>query len=212
MSDELKDKVFCEIASELGFITQEQTEKALEAQKVDDAIGQKKRIASYLLDMNLISKDQISQVIKMQDKVESSQAKPVEQQQPNQQPPPEQPLNQAAGGALEKNMIDWTMEALKKYATFSGRARRKEYWYFVLSMAIVGFVLRFISAIAGMGSALGNIYNLAIFLPSLATGIRRMHDTDRCGWWILLPIVNIVFLAQDSHIGTNQYGPNPKGE
>jgi len=85
MSDELKDKVFCEIASELGFITQEQTEKVLDAQKVEEAIGQKKRIASYLLDMNLISKDQISQVIKMQDKIESSQAKPVEQIQPNQQ-------------------------------------------------------------------------------------------------------------------------------
>lgn len=107
---------------------------------------------------------------------------------------------------------------MKKYAVFSGRARRKEYWMFFLFNLVVafviGFVLGFIGGVLGIGTALSDpastIYALAILVPSIAVAVRRMHDTGRSGWWILLPIVNLVFLCSDSQPGENKYGPNPK--
>ena len=114
--------------------------------------------------------------------------------------------------------MNWYLEVLKKYAVFSGRARRKEYWMFFLFNIIIafaiGFVTGFIGAAFGIGTALSNatnlIYNLAIFIPSIAVAIRRMHDIGRSGWWILFPVVNLVFLCLDSQPGENEYGPNPK--
>ncbi|TWD52322.1 uncharacterized membrane protein YhaH (DUF805 family) [Pseudomonas sp. SJZ131] len=103
------------------------------------------------------------------------------------------------------------IEVLKKYAVFTGRASRREYWMFFLINLGIAFALGFIEAFLGGKGILSNIYSLVMFLPSIAVGIRRMHDTDRSGWWILLPIVNIVFLAQDSQPGVNRFGPNPKG-
>jgi uncharacterized membrane protein YhaH (DUF805 family) len=119
--------------------------------------------------------------------------------------------------------MNWYLEALKKYAVFSGRARRKEYWYFVLFNIIIGIVLGFIdgatgsfSPEAGMG-LLGGIYTLAVLIPGIAVSVRRLHDTDRSGWWLLIAlvpligaIVLIVFMVQDSKPEKNQYGVNPK--
>ena len=112
----------------------------------------------------------------------------------------------------------------KKYACFSGRARRQEYWMFVL-FNIIGSII--INAIAGVlygvtGVAaftyLGAIYNLALLLPALAVFFRRLHDIGKSGWWWLIAlipligiIVLIVFCCLDSQPGENQYGPNPKG-
>jgi len=105
---------------------------------------------------------------------------------------------------------------------FDGRARRKEYWYFVLFNAIIGFVLGLIEAVAGIApeigfSVLGGIYTLAILLPSLGVNIRRLHDTGRSGWWLfisLIPLIGgfimLIFMLFDSQEGTNQYGPSPK--
>ncbi len=118
--------------------------------------------------------------------------------------------------------MNWYLGVLKKYAVFSGRARRKEYWMFILVNVIIAFVLGLIDGIVGVAlesdqSLLTTLYTLAILLPSLAVGVRRLHDTGRSAWWLLIalvpiigPIVLLVFLVQDSQHGDNQYGPNPK--
>jgi uncharacterized membrane protein YhaH (DUF805 family) len=106
---------------------------------------------------------------------------------------------------------------LKNYVGFQGRARRKEYWMFVLFSAIISIVLSIIDAIANLSSVLSGIYSLAVFLPSLAVSVRRLHDTGRSGWWILIglipligAIILLVFTCQDSQEKENKYGPNPK--
>ena len=117
----------------------------------------------------------------------------------------------------------WYFEVLKKYAVFSGRSRRKEYWFFVLFNIIVSIILGVIDGVtgtldpeSGMG-LLGLIYTLAILIPALAVSVRRLHDTGRSGWWLLIllipligTIVILIFMVQDSKPEENQYGPNPK--
>ena len=121
--------------------------------------------------------------------------------------------------------MSWYLQALKKYAVFSGRSRRMEYWYFVLFNIIVSIVLGVIDGLllgtldSGMGvGLLSGIYGLAILIPSLAVTVRRLHDIDRSGWWILIGlvpligvIVLLVFALLDGTPGDNRYGPNPKG-
>lgn len=120
--------------------------------------------------------------------------------------------------------IDWYLWVLKKYAVFSGRAQRAEYWYFVLfnCLAIIGLVI--IDSItgsfdddAGIG-LLSGLYYLGVLLPSLAVTVRRLHDTGRSGWWMLIALlpflgglILLFFTVQDSQPGGNQYGLNPKG-
>jgi uncharacterized membrane protein YhaH (DUF805 family) len=114
--------------------------------------------------------------------------------------------------------MNWYIEVLKKYAVFDGRARRKEYWMFQLFNFIVAFVLGFtlglIESMLDIGTVLSSsasvIYSLGVLLPGIGVAIRRMHDIGRSGWWIICPIVNIVFLFFDSQPGDNEYGPNPK--
>jgi len=114
--------------------------------------------------------------------------------------------------------MSWYLQVMKKYAEFSGRARRKEYWMFVLFNFLIafaiGFVLGFTGAALGIGTTLSSvaniIYTLAVLIPGIAVGVRRMHDIGRSGWWIIVPIVNFVFLCLDSQPGDNEYGPNPK--
>jgi uncharacterized membrane protein YhaH (DUF805 family) len=119
--------------------------------------------------------------------------------------------------------MSWFVEALKKYAVFSGRSRRKEYWFFVLYVVIISIVLSAIDTIIGAYNVstgvglLSGIFGLAVLIPSIAVSVRRLHDTDRSGWWILLgliPIIGhiilIVFYVENSTPGTNRYGPNPK--
>ncbi|KGJ93032.1 DUF805 domain-containing protein [Colwellia psychrerythraea] len=107
--------------------------------------------------------------------------------------------------------MDYFIGALKKYADFTGRARRKEYWMFILIYIIINVVLgilglEVISALVGLG----------LLIPSISIAARRLHDTGRSGWWqliVLVPVIGIivliVFLAQDGH-DTNDYGVNPK--
>jgi len=114
------------------------------------------------------------------------------------------------------------LEVLKKYAVFSGRARRKEFWVFFLFNFIIGYVLDLIERIADIApqsdqSILASLYMLAILLPWLAVVIRRLHDTGRSGWWMLIafvPIIGMIVLlvsmVTDRQPGENQYGPNPK--
>jgi uncharacterized membrane protein YhaH (DUF805 family) len=113
--------------------------------------------------------------------------------------------------------MSWYLAVLKKYAQFSGRARRTEYWMFVLFNLIISMVLAFVEGLLGSPGVIGLLYGLAVLLPSIAVSVRRLHDTDRSGWWLLVAlvpligvIVLIVFAAQDSKPGDNAYGPNPK--
>ncbi len=119
--------------------------------------------------------------------------------------------------------MNWFLTALNKYATFSGRAQRAEYWYFFLfyilifiGLSIIDGVMGSFSGETGMG-LLGGLMSLALLIPSVAVGVRRLHDTGRSGWWLLIAliplvgaIVILVFTVQDSETGTNAYGPNPK--
>ncbi|MBT7991874.1 MAG: DUF805 domain-containing protein [Anaerolineae bacterium] len=113
--------------------------------------------------------------------------------------------------------MSWYLKALKNYAGFEGRSRRKEYWMFFLFNMIIAMVLGFIEGVLGIAqdsgtSIFGSIYQLAVLIPSIAGGVRRMHDTDHSGWWLLVPIVSFVFLVTDGTKGDNQYGSNPKAD
>jgi len=113
--------------------------------------------------------------------------------------------------------MGWYLEVLKKYAVFSGRARRKEYWLFALFNFIFVFLLAITDGVLGLTSdsgqgVLSTVYQLAVLIPSIAVGVRRMHDTDHRGWWLLVPIVNLVFSIREGTKGPNDYGPDPKAD
>lgn len=119
--------------------------------------------------------------------------------------------------------MDWYLAVLKKYADFSGRARRKEYWLFTLFSIIITIVLTIIDGVTGMLNAelgigvLSGIYSLAVLIPTIAVTVRRLHDTDRTGWWMLIllipligAIVLLIFMVLEGTSGDNQYGGDPK--
>jgi uncharacterized membrane protein YhaH (DUF805 family) len=119
--------------------------------------------------------------------------------------------------------MNWFLTVLKKYAVFSGRAQRAEFWYFVLFVMLITIALAIIDDLTGTLNPdtglglLGGLFSLATFIPYLAVGARRLHDTGRSAWWLLIgilpligAIVLIVFFVQDSAPGDNAYGPNPK--
>ena len=120
--------------------------------------------------------------------------------------------------------MSWFLLALKKYAVFSGRSRRREFWFFMLFYFIILVALAFIdgsmaASASGPGSAglLSTIFALAMLIPNLAVTVRRLHDTGRTGWWVLIGlipviggIVLLVFMCLDSEAGSNQYGASPK--
>lgn len=102
---------------------------------------------------------------------------------------------------MNSNMtpIDWAKRPLERYADFSGRAPRAEYWWFVLAVVIVFILLTVVESILGINRMVFGVYGpltvllwLAIIVPSIAVGVRRLHDTNRSGWWLLLPIVPYV--------------------
>ena len=104
----------------------------------------------------------------------------------------------------------------KKYATFTGRARRSEYWFWALFAGIIGGIAAAIEGSDGYG--LSTVVSLVFLIPNLAVGVRRMHDVGKSGWYLLMsliPIVGWIFVlvkcCTDSEPGTNMYGENPKG-
>ncbi|MFD8720709.1 uncharacterized membrane protein YhaH (DUF805 family) [Streptomyces sp. Ag109_O5-1] len=112
--------------------------------------------------------------------------------------------------------MNWYVDVLKKYAVFSGRARRQEYWMFALFNIIATIVLAIVGRVIGF-PALVAIYSLAVLLPGLGVAVRRLHDTGRSGWAILIGIIPLVgsiillvWLASDGKPEDNQYGANPK--
>ena len=115
--------------------------------------------------------------------------------------------------------MHWYIEVLKKYAVFGGRASRPEYWYFFLFNFIIGFVLGFIDVLIGSFSPevgmglLGGLYSLAVLIPGIAVSVRRLHDTGRSGWYLLLALVPViggivllVFMVSASEPVENKYG------
>ena len=113
-------------------------------------------------------------------------------------------------------MLNWYMQVLSNYAGFSGRARRAEYWNFFLVNLIVAFVLEFVLGFMHL-QFVAYLYSLAVLLPSIAVGVRRMHDTNRSGWWLLIALIPfagwlavLILLALEGTPGPNQYGPDPK--
>ena len=118
--------------------------------------------------------------------------------------------------------MNWYVETLKKFAVFGGRAQRMEYWVFVLVNLLITVALGFVEGLARntselQTSVLASLFTLAVLLPSLGVTVRRLHDTGRSGWWILIGIVPLIgsivlfiFMVTDSQPGENSYGPNPK--
>jgi len=119
--------------------------------------------------------------------------------------------------------MNWYLKVLKQYADFKGRARRKEYWMFILFNMIFGIVAMILDnilgiAIEGVGyGPLYGLYALAVFIPGLAVAVRRLHDVGKSGWMILvvlIPLIGaiwlLVLMVTDSNSGENQYGQNPK--
>lgn len=97
--------------------------------------------------------------------------------------------------------------ALKKYAVFRGRAGRAEYWYFVLFSAVISIIFEIIE---GPSDVLSSIYNLAVLLPSVGVGVRRMHDVNKSGWFILVPIYNLILALRKGTKGENRFGSDPR--
>ncbi len=119
--------------------------------------------------------------------------------------------------------MDWYLAVLQKYATFDGRARRKEYWMFFLFNVIISIVLTIIDRAAGLTklaggeiSPLNTIYSLFVFIPGLAVLVRRLHDINRSGWSILFvfipfagPFIFLFWLIKEGDRSRNDFGPNP---
>lgn len=118
--------------------------------------------------------------------------------------------------------MNWYLAVLKKYAVFQGRARRQEYWYFFLFNIVIAIALGMLDGILDTpgtpeSGLLSTLYSLAILVPSIAVGVRRLHDSGRKGWWMLIGLLPLIgalvllyFFIQDSQPGSNEYGENPK--
>lgn len=119
--------------------------------------------------------------------------------------------------------MDWYLEVLKKYAVFEGRAGRKEYWFFILFNILISMALGYVDWLTGNINPetglgiLSGIYALGVMIPGMAVSVRRLHDTGRSGWWLLITFVPVIgaivflyFMVLDSNPETNEYGPSPK--
>ncbi|SIN90831.1 DUF805 domain-containing protein [Salinivibrio sp. ES.052] len=112
--------------------------------------------------------------------------------------------------------MEWYLHVLRNYVTFSGRAHRREYWMFVLINFCISIALSIVGELTGL-VILSFIYSLAVLLPTLAVTSRRLHDTGRSAWWMLvalIPILGVIVLlvlcALEGEYNNNQYGPSPQ--
>lgn len=102
--------------------------------------------------------------------------------------------------------MNYYLKVLQNYAKFSGRATRSEYWYFVLFNFVISFGLGIVDGIAFGGQVISSIYSLAVLVPSIAVGVRRMHDVDKSGWFLLIPIYNLILAITEGTRGSNRFG------
>jgi uncharacterized membrane protein YhaH (DUF805 family) len=111
---------------------------------------------------------------------------------------------------------NWKKVVLENYANFEGRARRQEFWYYALAGLIIGVGFSILGQITPIFSIVSLLYSLAVLVPGIAVGVRRLHDIGKPGIWLLLVftcvgiIILLVWAAQDSQRGPNEYGPSPK--
>ncbi len=111
------------------------------------------------------------------------------------------------------NPFNYFVKVLKNYATFEGRARRSEYWYFVLFSIIISIALIFVDGALGSEIGIvGLVFSLGTLIPSIAVAVRRMHDVGKSGWYILIPIYNLILACTNGQTGSNEYGEDPKGD
>ncbi len=121
--------------------------------------------------------------------------------------------------------MQWYIKCMQNYVTFSGRARRSEYWFFLLFYFIFVIVLGIIESVLGLanpdtgGGPISGIFVLAHLLPGIAVAVRRLHDSGRTGWWILINLIPLIggiiflfFMVVGSDDGDNEYGPSPLDE
>lgn len=120
-------------------------------------------------------------------------------------------------------MMQAVRRCFERYATFSGRARRAEFWWFTLFNLVASFLLGLLDGLlfgygAPVAQPFATLYSLAVLLPSLAVAARRLHDTGRSAWWLLLLLVPLIgvlvllfFYVTSGERGANAYGPDPKG-
>ncbi|WP_221391287.1 DUF805 domain-containing protein [Dyadobacter sp. NIV53] len=111
--------------------------------------------------------------------------------------------------------MNYFIKVLKNYAVFTGRARRSEYWYFFLFYIIISIAVAFLDSMLGSKMAngsgiLGSVLTIAFLIPSIAVGVRRMHDVGKSGWYIIIPIYNLILACTEGVKGSNEYGPDPK--
>jgi uncharacterized membrane protein YhaH (DUF805 family) len=113
----------------------------------------------------------------------------------------------------------WKVVVLQRYAQFTGRAGRPEFWWFFLANLIISVVLSLLGRASVTVSIISLAYSLAVLVPSIAVGVRRLHDTDKSGWWILLGliplvgfIVLLVLFVLEGTPGSNRYGPPPPSQ
>ncbi|WP_136482127.1 DUF805 domain-containing protein [Cognatitamlana onchidii] len=119
--------------------------------------------------------------------------------------------------------MNWYLKVLKQYADFTGRARRKEYWMFILFNLLFAIAALLLDNLFGL--TFGDIpygpiyalYGLALFIPGLAVAVRRLHDIGKSGWWLLISLIPLiggiwlfVLMVTNSESGSNKWGPNPK--
>lgn len=121
-------------------------------------------------------------------------------------------------------MLDFAMMPLKRYTDFAGRSRRKEYWFFLLGVLAVTIILSILEGILGLSGMVGGVYGpltvlffLGIIVPSIAVQVRRFHDQDKSGWFVLLSLIPfigglivLVFMFLEGTKGPNRFGPDPK--
>jgi uncharacterized membrane protein YhaH (DUF805 family) len=105
--------------------------------------------------------------------------------------------------------MNYYLNVWKNFANFSGRARRSEYWYFFLFNFIIAVILGQIAVLIEF-PWLVTIYYLATLIPSIAVGVRRMHDVGKSGWYLLIPIYSFILAVSEGTRGNNEYGPDPK--
>ncbi|TLG90260.1 DUF805 domain-containing protein [Pseudomonas edaphica] len=108
--------------------------------------------------------------------------------------------------------MDYYLSVLRQYGKFQGRARRKEYWMFYLINTLITLAVAILLGLVDPYTAsIGLlIYSLLVLLPSIAVSIRRMHDTDHSGWWLIVPVAGVVFLFFEGTKGDNRFGTDPK--
>ena len=126
-------------------------------------------------------------------------------------------------GKRKRLVMNYYSICLSKFADFSGRARRREYWTFALVNCLIALLLLILGLAFGEDSPASNImvtiFYLIMLVPNLSVSVRRLHDIGKSGWWLfigLIPLVGslllLVWSLMDSEPGENQYGENPKGE